>query len=89
MVRLYGGGRVIQRYMLPLAARKQIIAFSKLGFEKADSFDSVDRIMLVVHTANMTKVGNIRLGTISVSENQYEFYQTVAHADAPVVVYAK
>lgn len=84
-VRLFTNGKVIERYMLPIATGKRIIAFSKLGFDKSDGFDTVERIMLVVHTEKMDHVANVRLGKIAISENQYEFYRALSHTDAMVV----
>ncbi|MFD9897500.1 D-glucuronyl C5-epimerase family protein [Mesorhizobium sp. NPDC059025] len=85
-VRLHDGDMMVERYLIPGSAGiKQIMSFSKLGFEGADDLMSIDGITLVIFTDKMTQPAHIRLGRVSIAENQYEFFRVLEKSDGAVV----
>lgn len=85
-VRLHDGDMTVERYLIPGSAGiKQIFSFSKLGFEGADDMAAIDGITLVVFTDKMTEAAKLRLGRVSIAENQYEFFRVLEKSDGAFV----
>ncbi|MGX9393854.1 D-glucuronyl C5-epimerase family protein [Nitrobacteraceae bacterium UC4449_H16] len=85
-IRLFGNGKMIERYLIPFKAnRKQVVAVSKLGFDNSDQLHSVSRIMIAIQTEKMKSPVHVRIGNLSLSRNQYEFYQVLRNTNAEML----
>lgn len=86
-VRLHDGEKSIHRYLLPISGGiRQMLAFSRVGFEGSQDFDGFDGLTLIVHTEDMLASANVRVRSIIHAANQYEFYQAAKGSDALMVL---